>query len=670
MFDVGKPKKEILRPVKNFFKKFFNLRNFRIKKESKRQNFFKYSLIFVVLLLFIIFIANFITYFSQSRIAYQEAVLGRGYLKDALEFIKQDEFKKSSAASSEAETHFQNSLAILRKIKKRFFISHIKYFNSFASDCESVISSGVTLSHITKQGVILGEGLENLLGKDKKLSLSKFSAQEKNKILSFLRGALPEIEKIKYELNEANENLKKINYEGLLILYKNDIEEIKFKVEKSNEVLEKAFPIFKILPPFLGYPDQANFLVLLENSDELRPTGGFLGTFSIIEVKDGEILNSQTRDIYHLDMPVRNDLNIEPPWEFKRYLGTKKWFMRDANWSPDWPSSAKEIEWFFKRENDILKTSPDRIPFDGEFSGIIGITPEIISDLLTITGPISVENVEYNKKNFVDLLQYRVEKGYVQLGVPSWHRKEVIDALYQEMKIKLFDLPMEKWGDLVNIINENLTQKNILVFFKDEELENVILEQGFGGEVKANEGDYLMVVDANMAAYKTDAVMDKRIDYSLTQNADGITAKLKVDYKHNGDFNWKTTRYRTYTRIYVPLGSQLLKSEGIPFDEVKVYDELGKTCFAVFISIEPGAKKSFILEYALSNQIADKISHGNSYSLYVQKQPGNKIRELALNLDFIKDIRTYGLNGPCAGNGRQVKLTTDLNKDKELKVEF
>jgi hypothetical protein len=352
-------------------------------------------------------------------------------------------------------------------------------------------------------------------------------------------------------------------------------------------------------------------------------------------------------------------------------LGLEKWYMRDSNWSPDWSVSAQQIEWFFKEEDKLLPSKDQVNNFKGEFDGVIAINPDLIIDLLEITGPIVIEGEEYNQNNFVDLLQYKVEKGYEILGLSSWQRKEVIGEIAEEIKLRIFDFKSQNFYKLIEVFNTNLEEKGILVYFKEKNLDNIVHENGWDGRIKNTEGDYLMLVDANMAAFKTDRVIDRKIAYKTSKSENGIFSDLRVLYKHNGEFDWKTTRYRTYTRIYVPLGSELIQAEGFFQDEeLEVYNELNKTVFAGFISIEPGEIGNIHLNYKLPNSV-DLLLKKDYYSLYIQKQPGVKIQELNINFDFNKNIGTYYPTGFYASKyGQQINWDTDFLTDKEFIVNF
>ena len=159
--------------------------------------------------------------------------------------------------------------------------------------------------------------------------------------------------------------------------------------------------------------------------------------------------------------------------------------MRDANWSPDWPTAAKTINRFYQTES-VLNPEAEKIL---EFSGVLAITPKLITDFLKITGPITVEGQDYDENNFHDLLQYRVERGYMVLGVSNWHRKEVIGEISKKLKIKILDLPPREWSEIINTAINNLTEKNLLFYLVDNQLESIAAQNGWAGEIKNYYGD-------------------------------------------------------------------------------------------------------------------------------------------------------------------------------------
>jgi hypothetical protein len=251
------------------------------------------------------------------------------------------------------------------------------------------------------------------------------------------------------------------------------------------------------------------------------------------------------------------------------------------------------------------------------------------------------------------------------------------------MKAALFDLPFFEWGPIASAVVKNLAEKQIVLFSNSSfEAEEVIRQAGWGGVVEKGDGDFVMVVDANMAALKTDPRVSREISYTLEPSDDGrLIGKVVIHYDHRGDFDWKTTRYRTYTRVYVPLGSELIGGTGMMADDkiknpsgapgaIEVGQELGLTVFGAFISIEPGESGDLSFEYYLPDSLQKKIEVGD-YSLRVAKQLGAADHGLTLDLDFDKKVTGAEPSEERIDWGDQVyKLKTSLESDKEFLVRF
>jgi len=569
---------------------------------------------------------------------FHELSNGKNNIEQAVYFAKDKDFVTANSYSKLANVNFSKAKLKLEGYNN-IFLNHLFYISEQKNNFFFLVSSIDALSQAMTIGTGVGVNLQSSLHNDQ--SFLKLTKDEKRKVLKILTESSEDFKKIQEQIEFADQELEKVRISGLFKLGTAQITELQERVAELNMATQKIVPFMELLPKALGYPQKSSFLVLLQNSDELRPTGGFIGTYGILQMEDSDFLRMDTHDVYHMDMPVKDKLKIVPPAPLQKYLGVNDWFMRDSNWSPDWPSSAQKIEYFFKEENNLLTGKDDINNFKEEFDGVVGITPEVITDLLQFTGPIVIDNEEYNQDNFVDLLQYKVEKGYVQLGVPSWERKEVIGDITKELKKRIFDMSLADLYNVFRIVSNNVDKKNIVAYFHDDNLQKTALEQGWGGNVIEQEGDYLMVVDANMASLKTDAVMKRRLDYKLDSNADGAIAEVKMKYVHSGGFDWKTTRYRSYVRFYVPEGSQFIEAEGLGDEAVSSYNELGKTVFTTFVSIEPGSIKEIMLRYRLPDTIVKKINTEKKYDFYLQKQAGSRYDSFNVEFDFDKKINSY-----------------------------
>jgi hypothetical protein len=671
MFKLSKSKKLNLLAVYEKTKHIYDDLPF-VKKRRALSSLWKFLKYFSVLMLIflVFFILFFSTYVKEFHSFYNLALEGKRNIEKAITLIFEGNYKGASEQAALAEKNFYEAGEIAKKHNDNFILKYISYFETQLKDIGYLVYSAEIVSRAVSQASDFAENLELILVKKEK-NFNQLAVEDKIKLLKLIYQSSPELTGIKANIDLALINLDNISFSGVLLPFKPKILELEEKLLVVDESLGTIIPLTSFVPIMLGYPEKANFLFILQNSDELRPTGGFIGTYGILETEYGDILRFDTNDVYHLDMPVKDLFKKEPPAPLKQYLGVDNWYLRDANWSPDWPTSAKLIQEFFYAEDALLPEKDQINKLDGKFQGVIAITPELIINLLELTGPVYVSGEEFNQHNFMDLLQYKVEQEYILLGISSWHRKAVIGEIVKELKIRLFDLEPVEMYRVLDIFNTAFIDKNVLLYFNDLGFQEIVHEKGWSGNVRQVDSDYLMVVDANMASYKTDAVISRGIFYKAIEEEGGILANLTLNYAHHGDFDWKTTRYRTYTRVYVPRGSQLIKADGVEGDKVEVYDELGKTVFAFFISLEPGGIKNVNFNYRLPDKIKSDLD-GGRYSLYVQKQPGNSVEQMVVGVDFDKDISAYQPTGFFSNRSSKKSLNweIELKRDSLFTVEL
>ncbi len=604
------------------------------------------------------------------RGVYGLVISGKDSLERSFLSAKDQNFDQMLEDSQAAESYFSGLLEDIKELRSNFLLKRIKLADNELSDLEHLSRALSLVSKSMERAALIGQEFKNVMSGQKGQNFTEFSREEKQRLLKTMYESGPEINGVKANLELALLEMDQMQGKGILSPLKGKIGEARDKIESTSEFLGQISLASELLPEISGYPQKSDFLVLFQNSDELRPTGGFLGTYGILETDTGDIVRFDTHDIYHMDMPLEatKKFNVTPPDPIKFYLNNK-WYMRDSNWSPDWPTSAKEILSFYKKENDLLPPKDQINDFNGDFNGVIGITPDLVKTLLAIIGPVTVAGETYDQNNFTSLLEYKVEQDYVNQDISSWERKEVIGDILEQIKIKLFDLPYSNWQYAFERLSESAARRDLQVYFKDDYLNGLAKEMGFGGEIKQTDGDYWLAVDANLGARKSDAVVVKTAKYEVHRGVDGLYAKLTLNYSHGGKIDWRTDDYKTYTRVYAPAGSRLIKITGMNKGKAEVGEENGKAVFGGFFVIKAGSSGSAVFEYKLPQSIEEKIKNGQ-YKLYIQKQAGSRLNKVEVDFDAGNAIESYDpVNAELKGQN-SIVWSTDLSSDRNFLINF
>ncbi|MBT3356147.1 DUF4012 domain-containing protein [bacterium] len=405
----------------------------------------------------------------------------------------------------------------------------------------------------------------------------------------------------------------------------------------DQERKEELNIIFGIIPE-IANEEEKTFLILFQNNNELRPGGGYIGAFGILKIKGEKVIAIDTHDTNVFDSGIST--KIEPPFPMKDYLKVSDWELRDSNWSPDFATNAEKAEELYQIEGG-----------EEELSGVVAISTKLLPSFLEITGPVSIPGFpgEYNSDNAIEKLQFQVEKGYVEQGIAQGKRKYIMKDLAKAILLKAQEGSLSDKKALVAKMEKHLNEKDVMINFKDTKLQEKIKKLGWNGELKKSEQDYLMMVDANMASYKTDQVIKRSFEYTADFSREKPRATLDIKYRHNGRLrNWYIKDYKSYLRIFVPDGSWLANSENLT--DVQYGSEQDKKFFGGIINVPVGTIKTVSFSYDLP----DNVTFEN-YKILIQKQSG---------IDLVKGkIKLIDENGK--GSGYSVELKEDWEIEKE-----
>ncbi|MFA5776893.1 MAG: DUF4012 domain-containing protein [Parcubacteria group bacterium] len=363
-----------------------------------------------------------------------------------------------------------------------------------------------------------------------------------------------------------------------------------------------------------------NFMLLLQNNMELRPGGGFLGQYALVKVKNGEVISSTFEDANLLDQRIT--AKVPTPYPLERMMQLKNWKFRDSNFSPDFPTNVEKAKYFYRLAGG-----------GGNFDGIVAINATVFNDILKLTGPITAGGVEFDGNNGFLKLEEIVEKKYLMdPDLDTQNRKVIMKTMTPMVISRLFSLG--NISKIANLAHEELRNKNVQINFTDSSLQSLVASVYWDGKVATDwSGDYLMVVDANMGALKTDYYIKRNINYEIDFNGEKPVATLTMQYRNTAPYgDWRTSDYHSYIRIYAPQGAKLLDRKMISPPIVK--DEFEKTYFGSLLHVLIGGETEVMIKY----ELPDTVTKDN-YKLLIQKQSG--VGDIPVKVKLKKDGQEF-----------------------------
>lgn len=434
--------------------------------------------------------------------------------------------------------------------------------------------------------------------------------------------------------------------------YRQQFVKLRSLLPSFDRTLSLTLSHLEPLAELLGHQSFKRYLVVFQNPTELRPTGGFMGSYALMDVDRGQIVNLEIPGGGPYDLQGSLSVSVAPPQPLQ--LIQDRWEFQDANWWPDWPTSAEKIIWFYEKSGGPT------------VDGVIALSADILPELLKITGPIPM--TEYEKvidaDNFFQETQRAVEIEYDRAtNKPKQFIADLTPRLIERLQTQLPDKSLS----LLSLVQHALSQRMIQIYLTDEETQKSILALNWAGELKSANRDFLALIHTNVAGGKTDRMMKDVIDHQATIAPDGtVINTVTITREHRGKKGdlFSGVRNVDFMRLYVPQGSVLLSSDGfkvppaelfkdvsnsapdvdlerlsrmVAVDEVtgmQVSEEFDKTVFGNWVQVDPGENVTVSLTYRLPWKVlpSDLEQQNAVYSLYVQKQVGTENQEFLSTL--------------------------------------
>lgn len=607
---------------------------------------------------------------SFGRAAVDDLTRGASAFADARYDLAQDQFSRAAAKFAQAEDELATMHAAIAAV-----VNVIPQTDRTYDSVSGLITAGRELSTVASTMSKAAETIAPATAIDvvTKLELLATAAVS----------AAP-------HATAAAAALEKVDPSVIPADYTDRVTQLKAYAPQLSAALNEFTSFSNALATMLGGDGAMRYLVAFQNSTELRPTGGFIGSFAEIDVRHGAIENMRVPGGGTYDVQGQLTEFVASPTPLS--IINPRWELQDANWFPDFPTSARKIQWFY--ENAGGPTT----------DGVIAVNATFVVNLLAILGPVEMTDygVTIDAENFMFEAQKAVEITYdKEANTP----KAFIGDLAPVLLERITEADMPTFLAILDLVGQSLAQKDIQLYFRGDELQAAMNELGWSGAMKQTVGDYLMVVNTNLGGGKTDAVIDQNVDVDVTVRADGsVENTVTVTKIHHGIANALFTGKNNvdYLRLYVPEGSELLAADGfeapldsafelsdvpLSIDEDLIlsmsaidkdlvsgtdsWNENGKTVFGNWMQTAPGETQVVRFTYRLPFTVNPKASgilaaaeaklgFGGvaPYTLFVQKQSGADTRVTnvhvalpdAMTAVFTSDADLTSTGGLVLGN--------------------
>lgn len=631
--------------------------------QAEKKQFLLFNPLFLSLMIFLLLVLPMILSIMFS-------FLGLYQLKSAKNSIEEGSFITSKNSAHSSKVLFELSQKSMSLTLKELEIVGKK----------DILDNLVNQIEIGREGAMttlyVSEALENFMKVLK--GSSKESKEDFIRASNSLKNAISLYQKIKTE---------KINFAGL------DFSSLMQNTEGINKSIGFVASTIDIFPDLLGFNKTQSYLILFQNNMELRPGGGFIGSYGVLNIKNGRIQKFNIHDVYDADGQLKG--HVEPPFAIRRYLPQVHWYLRDSNFDVDFRRNASLAAFLLNEE------------MGEKVDGVITVDISFIKDLLKVVGPVYVsdykENV--NADNLYITTQTHAEKNFFP---GSTQKKDFLRSLFNSTEVLMStkkDLPYLK---LMELTVDSINKKHLMFAVSDPTIQSLFTVNKMSSSLWDNRenseevvNDYLGFSEANLGVNKANYKIKRKINQELIINDKGdASVKTSIAYLNNNKKGeWPGGDYKNYLRIILPNGTELSKiivdgkeekilpaiTDPIKYEaknfkplsglEVEKYYQEDKTIYGFLINVSAESSKTIEYYYLLPKRAAVDLPTF-SYSNKIFKQPGTEEGRFNFSLVFPESFKVLktefmlGKNDKFEGISNRLELATTHDEDLGFLITF
>ena len=408
----------------------------------------------------------------------------------------------------------------------------------------SRLASGLTLGLIPdvelwKDSLVAGQATAGLLDSGQHyLALALNAHPDSRQAATDLASQLPEL----------NNKLASLNQDANHCLDKPCLSLLKFShrqwLSRLSSLSQTGLSLSQLTAWWLSNSHQAT--ILLQNSEELRATGGFIGSFIQLKADQGQVGELKFYDIYDADGQY---LGYQPaPPGIDLYLSQGKGLrLPDANWDADFAQSSQKI-------NELLSEGGF-----GQSDLVAAVNLDLIEQLLVMTGPVFVSDfgITVTPQNLSTVA--RADRATFFAG--SQAKKNFLQALFTQLKLKLTQLDSRQQQELLSLLIESARVKDLQVYSLDSPSQTLLESLQLAGLLSpashsqvikldpelsspASTGQlYLYLVESNVGINKANQNISRYVKLEIQPGKTRLELELT-------NFNQQTPlRYLNYQRL-------------------------------------------------------------------------------------------------------------------------
>ncbi len=448
-------------------------------------------------------------------------------------------------------------------------------------------------------------------------------------------------------------------------------------VNKFSDSLSIYSSTIDFWPNIFGFNDKKTYMVLLQNNQELRPGGGLIDSYAILDLDQGSIKNFKIYDVYEADKELKT--HVEPPFAIRRYLPSVHWFLKDSNFNIDFSKGTVASAIFLSSEAHK------------NVDGIIAVDLSFIKSLLSVVGAVNVPayNETITSDNLFQVTQKHTEKDFLRAVLNSLNFK-----ISKSKDIQL--LP------LISAIVNSIDEKHMLFSFNDANMQTAFSLNNYSSSITDNRAvdinlinDTFGINEANLGENTINYFVTRSLSHKVIIGNDGsVKENAVITFKNSAKGNNLTiVNYKNYLRIILPIGANISsinidnKKQNIvtaiedptiyekknftpPVGlEVEKYNQGKNTVYGFLINVGPEELRKISIDYQLPQKVS-VLSPEIKYDLKLFKQPGIDFLPYEFSLMYPKNLKIIDKVKDLKTRENESNFLEQVTRDREYSIKL
>ncbi len=438
-------------------------------------------------------------------------------------------------------------------------------------------------------------------------------------------------------------------------------------LSRSQEGIKNSLQYKRFLTPFknlLFQPGRTNILVVVQDSSELRSTGGFITDLILLSFNNGILIDKQILDANDIDSRIYGHKDADQ--EIKDLLGENVLYLRDSNWQVDFSKSSQEAQWFAEQVTG------------SKIDVTIALNTKTILEILEVIKEIKLDDgLSIDFTNFLDNQEKTASLDYKNIsnGKFTWQFSNALLG-------RILNLTQQELSILSDVLVKNLNQREILIQSDNQNLKQAIEANSWSGqkikvacpaEFKQDVCvlDFLLQVENNVGVNKINPYIRETIEHNIGISKDFIRHKRKVIFENFSRNNiWPLGSYKNYLKFYL---NPIANLEKIEIDGKKVDDQRIKILnseenleIGILLEVPKQSRVEFVVTYLVPNRMELPFS----YTFFDQKQAGIFAKNTSYNIVFEEQFKPQLIAPAATYQNRTIHFENDNSDHFFFAVDF